>query len=174
MRTTAQHGRVSQWLQCTGRMFPLTHLMCTQRYVFCRQPPARSHFPPLVFFSPTYRAVNSLMHQWSCCSLKLISWADAEGNNGLGIKRMLVIHRRKCLQQAFVVHWVFVLFQINMRTSSTGRGAVQQGKGTSNYEGLIANDTEGTHHIKYSALNKTCNTVMDVSASQSHPTAPQP
>lgn len=106
--------------------------------MFWRQPPARSHFLLLIFFSSTYWAVNSLMHQWSYCSLKLISWADAEGNNGPGIKRTLVIHRQKSLQQAFVVHWVFILFQINMQTSSTGRRAVQRVKGTSNYEALIA------------------------------------
>lgn len=35
----------------------------------------------------------------------------------------------------------------------------------------LPNATEGTHYMKYSAPNKTCNTVMDVSASQSHPTA---
>lgn len=35
----------------------------------------------------------------------------------------------------------------------------------------LPNATEGTHYMKYSSPNKTCKAVMDVSASQSHPTA---
>lgn len=130
-------------------------LMCIWRCLFWGQLPAHRHFPLLIFFSPTYWAVNSLMHQWSYCSLKLISWADAKGNNGPGIKRTLVIHRQKSLQQVFVVHWVFILFQINMQTSSTRRRAAQWGKGTSNYEGLIAKCYRGDplHEIFHTEQN---------------------
>lgn len=139
--------------------------------MFWREPPACSHFPLLIFFSLTYWAVNSLMHWWSYSSLKLNSWADAEGNNGLEIKRILVIHRQKSLQQAFVAHWVFIYSKSTCKPAPLGGEQFNEEREIQIMKHWLPNDTEGTHHMKYCVLNRNCNTVMYVSASQSHSTA---
>lgn len=133
MRSTAQYRAASQWLPQTSRMFsPGVFQIYTWECTSWRQPPARSHLPLQAFFSLTYWAVNSLMRQWSYCSLNLIIWADAEGNNGLGIKMTWVM----CCQTFSTADLCCSGFSFQL--TSTRKGAVQQGQGTLNYEELIS------------------------------------
>lgn len=87
----------------------------------CTQP---SSTASLLFL--TYWAVNSLMRRWSYCSLNLIIWADAEGNNGLGIKMTLVV----CCQTFSTADlWSSEFsFQLTCRAVPLGREQFNKGK----------------------------------------------